>query len=168
MELATTPLMTASDQFVLNGGLFQMISLWVYGAWFVRDRCTNTSILLSPLTSVGCRQLFLLCSAIYLVTGRQCDWRINVPQTVTLMWMFALSLLNDLSFHWQILMVLQWVLGLTAIIFLSKVICDSNESDNGGAERRLRLLSRFFLLLVLSGFFKWNLEWQPLFFKSGS
>jgi len=122
----------------------QMISLWVYGAWFVRDRCTNTSRLLSPLTSVGCRQLFLLCSAIYLVTGRQCDWRINVPQTVTLMWMFALSLLNDLGFHWQILMVLQWVVGLTAFIFLWKVICDNNESDNGGAEIRLRLLSSLF------------------------
>jgi len=125
-------------------GVIQMISLWVNGAWFVRDRCTNTTRLPSPLTSIGCRQLFLLCSAIYLVTGRQCDWRINVPQTVTLMWMFALSLLNDLDFHWRILMVLQWIVGLTAIIFVSPVICDNIEWGNGGAEIRLRMLSSFF------------------------
>lgn len=145
-------------------GVIQMISLWVYGAWFVRDRCTDTTRLLSPLSSIGCRQPFSLCSAIYLVTGRQFDWRINVAQTVTLIWMFELSLLNDLGFHWQILMLLQWVVGVTAIMFVSTVICDNIESDNGGAEIRLRMLSIFFAVSFVR--FLWVTAY--IFFKPGS
>jgi hypothetical protein len=104
-------------------GVIQMISLWVWCMVCKRQVYKHHQ---NPITF----DLYQLSAAIftlfslYLVTERHCCWRINAPRTVTLMCMLTLSLLNYLGFHWQILMVLQRVVGLTAVVFGSTAFRD--------------------------------------------